>query len=423
MNSAEVKKIIGRGRNVHVVGIKGAGVAGLVQILKAKGFHVSGSDTHEKFFTDEILKRAGIPYHEGFSAKNIASDTDWALASNAYLGEPITNPEILELKKRKISILSYPQALSHFFNTSYGIAISGTHGKTTVSAIVAFILNYAGKEPNALIGSEVINWKSNAIVGESDIFVLEADEYREQFLEYKPHIIAILNTDWDHPDYFKTHEAYKEAFEKFKENLQEGGKIFTFVDFNEPKIKFETKLIGEHNQFNLNAAHQICRHLGIEESVIRRAIAEFEGTVRRLQVVGKYKGSIVVDDYGHNPQKVAAGLKALKAHYPDRDIVVVFQPHTFSRTEAFVKEFAEALTLADDIYLLDVYASAREARGTTTSENIREEIKKLGRHAINLETVSEAVKFFHNTPPKNSVIVAMGAGNVGDLAEALTKEK
>ena len=422
MDSYEIEKIINSGKNVYVVGIKGAGVSAMAQILKTKGFDVTGVDSHEKFFTDELLKKAGIPYFEGFDIKNIPSKVSWAFASSAYLGEPITNPEVLELKRRGIPVLGYSDVLSWAFNQSRGVAISGTHGKTSVTAMIAFVLYHAGLKPNALIGSEILDLKTNALSGESDIFVLEADEYRDQFLRYNPEVIAILNTDWDHPDYFKTEAQYRETFEKFKKNLKPGGKIFTAEDF--AKIgAIESVMIGDHNQFNMSAAYVVCRHLGVQDEAIRAALKEFKGTRRRLEIVGEWASNIIIDDYAHNSQKVAAALSALKKHYsPKRKVIVVFQPHTYSRTEQFINDFAKSLIIADEIYLLDIYASAREAKGTATSEDIIKLIEQSGRSAKNLKTVDEAVKFFRNNPPKNSVIAFMGAGNVGDGARELVKK-
>lgn len=425
MTEKQISEVIASGNNVYIVGIKGAGVAGLAQILKAKEFNISGSDIKEKFFTDAILKKAGIKYYEGFSKRNISKNIkniNWAISSNAYLGKGVNNPEIEELERRKIPILKYSEALSYFFNNSFGIAIAGTHGKTSTSAALAFILDYAGLKPNALIGSKVVNWGSNAMVGTSNIFVLEADEYKDAFLQYKPDIITILNTDWDHPDYFKTFAEYKKAFEKFKKKIKPGGKIFTPKDLYTKPIKFKTSLIGKHNQENFNAAYKIARYLGIKASVIKEAISKFKGTTRRLEIVGKHKGNIVIDDYAHNSQKVAAALKGLKHHYPKKKIIVVFQPHTFSRTEQFLKDFAEALIIADEIHLLDIYSSAREVKGTISSDDLVLEINRLGCDAINLKTIKNAVKYFKDNPPKNAVIAAMGAGDVGDVAHLLAKK-
>ncbi len=420
-----IDQIFNSGKKIYMVGIKGAAVAGLAQILKHKGYEVTGSDTKERFFTDALLKKAKIKFREGFHPKNIPANVDFVISSNAYLmagtNGQLTNPEILAIKKRGTPLLSYPEALSYIFNNSFGIAIAGTHGKTTTTAALAFILHEAGLKPNALIGAESANLKSNAIFGNSNIFVLEADEYKDAFLNYHPDIIVILNTDWDHPDYFKTEAAYKRSFEKFKKNIKPGGKIFTPANFTKIRLGAKPGVIGDHNEYDLKAAAAVAKYLGVKDSVIKKAVKEFKGTNRRLEIIGKYKNNIVIDDYGHNPQKVAAGLKALKGHYKNRRVIVVFQPHTYSRTQEFLKDFAKSLIIADKIYLLDIYASAREAKGTVTSDDLIKEIKKLDREAINLKTIPNVLKFLKKNPPQNSVIVAMGAGDVGDLAYKLVE--
>lgn len=415
--------MIPKGKYVYMVGIKGAAVAALAQILKSKGYNVTGSDTHERFFTDALLKKAKIKFHEGFDAKNIPENIDFVISSNAYLmankDGRITNPEIIEIKKRGIPLLSYPEALSQIFNNSYGIAIAGTHGKTTTTAALAFILYKAGLKPNALIGATSANLKTNAIVGDSNYFVLEADEYKDAFLNYRPNIIVILNTDWDHPDYFKTEADYKKSFEKFKKNIKPGGKIFEAKNISAYKANFPLKVIGDHNEYDFKAAALVAKYLGVKDSVIQKAAKEFRGTNRRLEIVGKWRGNIIIDDYGHNSQKVSAGLKALKKHYPKKKLIIVFQPHTYSRTKEFLKDFAKSLIVADKIYLLDIYASAREAEGKISTDDLANEIKKLGHEATNLKAIPHALEFLKRNSPKNSVIVAMGAGDVGDLARKL----
>ncbi|MBI2013249.1 MAG: UDP-N-acetylmuramate--L-alanine ligase [Candidatus Colwellbacteria bacterium] len=415
----DTEKIINSGNNVYVVGIKGAGVAGLAQFLKGRGYKISGSDTKEKFFTDALLKKAHIPYREGFSTKNIPHKIDWVLASNAYISKDSENPEIKALRRRKIPIFSYPEVLSYFFNKSYGIAIAGTHGKTTTSAAIAHILKTAGMRPSALIGGEVINWKSNTLTGKSNIFVIEADEYKDAFLNYRPNVIVILNTDWDHPDYFRTHKKYLISFKKFKRNLKPGGRIFEPRNFIKIKLPANPRIAGEHNKYNLKAAVAVTKHLGVKNNIIKKAIANFKGTQRRLEVVGKLRGNILVDDYAHNSQKVEASINALRDEYPNKEITVVFQPHTYTRTVQFLEEFARALILADNIFLLDIYSSAREKKGKITSNDLMREVIKLGKLADNLRTVSAAVRFFKKWPRKNQVIVAMGAGDVGALAHKL----
>jgi UDP-N-acetylmuramate--alanine ligase len=240
-------------KKAYLVGIKGSGVSALACILKNLGIKVVGSDTKEKFFTDEILKKEGIKFYEGFKKENLKKElpVSAVISSVAYLSSNIQNPEIELARKLNIPVLTYPQALAEIFNQSFGIAICGSHGKSSTTAILGKIFKDAGLDPTVLVGSEVIEWKGNALVSKNfkkkirflkkneeklkninwvrknlknlPIFIIEADEYRSAFLNYFPRIIIITNIDYDHPDYFKTEKEYQDAFRKFVENLREPG--------------------------------------------------------------------------------------------------------------------------------------------------------------------------------------------------------
>ena len=434
-------------KRIHMIAIKGAGVSGLAQILKGLGHNVSGSDTVDTFFTDKILKKTGICVKTPFSVKNIPQNIDLAISSMAYLKSD--NIEIKELKKRKIPIFGYANALGSIFNQYYGIAIAGTHGKSTVSAMIAYILEQAGLEPFALIGAELLNWKSNARISkklqanqqisrpknifqiknkkqdsyfeqskkQESYFVIEADEYKEQFLNYKPNIIVLTDIDFDHPDYYKNKKAYKNAFKKFIKNIKRNGVI---IKNNRLISKnYDLQLIGKHNQRNANLAYLTCKKLGIQDKVIKKALIKFKGTRRRLEKVGKFKNATVIDDYAHHPTEVKASLLALKKEYPNKELVVLFHPHTFSRTKEFLKEFAKSLEIADKIYLLDIYSSSREKHSNITSDDIIKNIKK---EAKNLKTILYAIKFFKKNLSSKQVLVTMGAGNVCNVAYSLCSQ-
>src|SRR3989344_7998160 len=434
-------------KRIHMIAIKGAGVSGLAQILKGLGHNVSGSDTADTFFTDKILKKTDICVKTPFSVKNIPQNIDLAISSMAYLKSD--NIEIKELKKRKIPIFGYANALGSIFNQYYGIAIAGTHGKSTVSAMIAYILEQAGLEPFALIGAELLNWKSNARISkklqanqqisrpknifqiknkkqdsyfeqskkQESYFVIEADEYKEQFLNYKPNIIVLTDIDFDHPDYYKNKKAYKNAFKKFIKNIKRNGVI---IKNNKLISKnYDLQLIGKHNQRNANLAYLTCKKLGIQDKVIKKALIKFKGTRRRLEKVGKFKNATVIDDYAHHPTEVKASLLALKKEYPNKELVVLFHPHTFSRTKEFLKEFAKSLEIADKIYLLDIYSSSREKHSNITSDDIIKNIKK---EAKNLKTILYAIKFFKKNLSSKQVLVTMGAGNVCNVAYSLCSQ-
>ncbi len=410
-----------QGKNVYLVGIKGAGMAGLAQILKGIGYRVKGSDIPDTFFTDDILRREKIAFHEGFDAKKIPQEIDWAVSSGAYLAQQ--NIEIEELKRRGVAIMSYPEALARFFNSAYGIAVTGTHGKSTTSAMIAHVLTQSGHDPFALIGAELLNWRSNARVPKNlklttkNYFVIEADEYREQFLYYRPQMIVVTNIDYDHSDYFATQKDYRHAFEKFTHNLKPNGVIIE----NATRRNFNLKVIGRHNQENATLAFEACKALGIPENEIKNALESYTGLRRRLEKIGEYKGALIFDDYAHHPAEITASLGALKKMYNRQKLIVLFHPHTYSRTNMFLKEFAQSLLLADEIYLLDVYASAREQAGEVGSDDIVKEIGALSRNAKNLKTIENAVNYFRDHLTKHDLLITMGAGDVFRVGWQLVK--
>ena len=214
-------------QNIHLIGIKGVGMTALAEILKNKGKKVSGSDTEEKFFTDKVLKKLKIPFKEGFEATNLSAKTDLIIHSTAY--NPETHPEIQAGKQRKIAIITYPEAVAQLFNESLGVAVCGTHGKTTTSAILAVGLKKLGFDPTALIGSKVNGWGSNAISGKSPLLVIEADEHQDKLRLYNPWGIIMTNIDYDHPDFYPNEEAYFSSFQNFVERWKKSKTILTKI--------------------------------------------------------------------------------------------------------------------------------------------------------------------------------------------------
>ena len=450
---------------VHLVGIKGVGMTGLAQLLKTRGFRVSGSDTHEKFFTDTILKHLKIQVIEHFSAKNIRG-ADFIISSNAYLGQKLLNPEIAVARKKRIPIFSYPDAVAQLFNNSYGIAVAGSHGKSTLSAMLAVTLEKLGADPTALIGAEVLNWKTTARTGKKPpyYFVLEADEYKKAFLKYKPKIIVITSADWDHPDVFPSPKSYRAAFISFIKQLAPGGiivfwgddpevqKIVSYAAKKTEKIsygnssshtvrvtrvnvsprgttfsvtykekslgQFHTALIGRRNASNATAVITVCLSLGFTTNAIRKALATFRGTRRRFEVLSHKKGPLIIDDYGHHPAEIKATIHAAREAFPKRRILVLFQPHTFSRTQALFPDFVAALTTADKAYILTTYGSAREQKGAVGSQDLA---KALG--SPYFETQQSAIRYLSRELRPRDVLLAMGAGDQWQIAKKLAAQK
>lgn len=462
MNLSLIKK-------VYVIGIKGSGIVGVAEILHGLGIEVSGSDTHEKFFTDEILQKLSIKYYEGFAIENIPQDVDLVLYSTAY--NEINNIEFAEARFRQLKMMSYPEILAELFNQKYGIAICGTHGKTTTSAMLAYVLQNIGISPTAVIGSRVRQWGGNAIVGESEHFIIEADEFQNKLALYDPKAAILTSVDYDHPDFFKTLAEYEKVFADFVAKIPKTGFLvvwgdsastnkiacacqcdiikYGFMEDNDvvisnlklqisneiPNLKsqkfnisfsekdlgeFEIQLVGKHNALNAASVIATCHWLNLDMEKVREALKKFEGTSRRFEIIGERNGAILIDDYGHHPEEIRVTLKATRELYPDKNIIAVFHPHSYSRTEALLQDFAQSFDDADKVIVLDIYGSARENTGNVSSLDLVKLINKYNRDkAEHIPTIDEAVEFLQDKIGENDIVLAIGAGNVFEVVNKL----
>lgn len=464
-------------KRIHFVGIKGVGVSALAQVLKKLGFKVSGSDGKSSFFTDKILKKAKIKVKQ-FSAKNISKNIDLVITSAAYFdrspGFKSKNSEITKAFKLGIPIKTYPEIIGDLFDMfNQSIAVAGTHGKSTSSSILALILERAGLDPWAVIGTEILEWKNNARVSKtkSPVLVAEADEYREAFLHYNPRYLLINNIEYDHPDFFPTKESYFEAFEKMVKNINFNGLLlvngddkklynlaknsgiianysFGFKKYNDFIVKDE-RIIDSRQYFSVKfnnrgkklnfgefnvsfpgipyildsaAALIFAFLLGVNPEKSRKVISEFKGTRRRLE---RIKNGFF-DDYAHHPTAIKLTLEGLKRMCPKKEIWVVFQPHTFSRTKVLLDEFAKSFGSANKVILMDIFGSAREKKGKVSGKSLFNKTKKYRKNVFYGGTVknsAEIIKKFR-TLSKNRekpIIITMGAGDVYKVIDPVRK--
>jgi UDP-N-acetylmuramate--alanine ligase len=449
------------GENIYLIGIKGSGMVALAEILLRSGYKISGSDTEEKFFTDEILKRLYIKYHEGFAEEHITEDIDLVVYSTAYNEK--NNEEIKAAKYKSIAMLTYPEMLGELFNSKYGIAVCGTHGKTTTTAMLGEIFRKAELDPTALVGSMVKQWRSSALAGKSEFMIIEADEYQDKFQYYKPQAAILTSADWDHPDYYKSYADYKNAFLKFIMKIPRHGflvvcgdrtdtleiareakcKVITygFGVENNIKIKnhrimngkqnfnlafngkelgsFELEIPGLHNVLNAAGAAAMSCQFNIRPDKIREAISSFEGTSRRFEYIGMRNGAILIDDYGHHPEEIKATLSAARDFFPKKRIWCVFHPHTFTRTAALLQEFAQSFENADRVIILDIYGSAREVQGGVHSKDLVEKAQKYHRNIKYIPTIDETVEYLKDKIGSGDLVLTIGAGNVWEVGEKL----
>jgi len=463
----DLKKI----KKIYVIGIKGSGIVAVVEILHSMGLEITGSDTTEKFFTDAILKHFGINYFEGFNLKNIPADVDLIIYSTAY--SKSNNPEMAEAKKRNLFMVNYPEMLAYLFNQKFGLAVCGTHGKTTTSAMLAEAMQKSGVDPMAVIGSQVINWKSNALTGKGKYFIAETDEYQNKLSFYNPKAIILTSLDWDHPDFFKNFTDYKKVFKDFVARLPKNNFLIVWGDSrdtievskatngdaltygfekkcdykisnliintknishknrkiiqsfdiffkNKSLGKFEIQLLGKHNVLNATAVIATCHRLRLDLKKVKKALGSFKGTKRRFEYIGQRNGAILIDDYAHHPQELMATLKGARELYPEKNIWVVFQAHTFSRTKALLNEFSQSFSDADKVIVLDIYSSARETKGGVHAKNLVELINKTNqKKAKYISTTIKAEQYLKNKIGPKNVVITAGAGNVWEVAKKL----
>lgn len=465
MYNGNMKKInLNNVKTAYFIGIKGAGMTALAQMMKGMGFQVSGSDTKEKFFTDKVLAREGILVNEEFDEINITEKSELVIYSTAYNE---SNPEFKKAKELNLSMLSYPEALGLIMNSKKGIAITGTHGKTTITAMAGLMLTEGGKDPNVIIGSYFKPFSGNARVGKSDLLVIEADEYQNKLQYYNPEIVILNNIDYDHPDFYPTMDDYKKAFRDFISKLDERSLVIANFDdknvrevameikarvisfgknnadftvqladdnsgenkfyvFNKEKNlgEFTLKVLGEHNVLNSLSVVILGLELGISLDNIRNSLSLFPGTERRMEEKGRYNGAIIYDDYAHHPTEIKATLKAFRRKYSKNFIYCIFHPHSYSRTEALLRDFAESFKEADKIIILDIYGSARENDGNVHSKDLVKEVENVlgAGKVVYISKISECVDYLKPLLRGGDVVITMGAGDVWRVGEELLKK-
>jgi UDP-N-acetylmuramate--alanine ligase len=405
-------------RNVHCIGIGGIGLSAIARYCHHQGANVSGSDGGTSRITEDLQKE-GIAVYQGHNVAHLPNDLDLVIYTIAVTDN---NPELKSARARGVVCMSYPEALGLLTREYTTIAVSGTHGKTTTTAMVASALTACGVKPTVIVGSLLSEGGTNFIQGDSEYLVVEACEYRRSFLNLHPTHILVTNIDEDHLDYYKDMADIHSAFQSFAESLPENGSLITHsnillntvahkvdadvVDAN----AIDLSVLGEHNKANAQLVVALGSALKLPEDKIRAGLKSFSGTWRRLEYRGTHTGAILYDDYGHHPTEIQATLQALREKYKSGKfkLIVVFQPHLYSRTKLLLDEFAEAFTLADTICVLPIYASREEDDGSISSHDLVE--KMMG--AIYMETFEEVKKYLEKKAHSGSVVLTIGAGDV-----------
>lgn len=424
-------------KKVHMIGIAGVGMSGLAQLLADAGVRVTGSD-NAVFPTLDAVEKKGIPVTIGYMENNIPEDTELVIHTDAAHDD---NPERREADRRGIPQMSYFKALGEIAKGKHTVAVAGTHGKTTTTGMLAMILKEGGASPTAIIGSIVKDFGSNYLPGTSDVFVVEACEYKDHLLELSPKVLVITNLEWDHTDYFPSLEALQATFRKAIERVPEDGVIVTdpsnpnvaplltsakanVIDYTEMGKSdfpnYELRLPGEFNQQNARAAAAAARVVlpALSDTAIAESLAAFHGTWRRFEYKGKTKsGADVYDDYAHHPTAVQATLKAMREKVNGK-LYVAFHPHLYSRTRDLLDEFAVAFVEADRVFIAPIYAARETDDGSISSEILAERIRATGVDALALgsfEIIEEAL----GEAGPGDTIITMGAGDIYKVADKL----
>ena len=446
--------------HIHFIGIGGISMSGLAEVLLQEGFHVTGSDAKESPLTDR-LEEKGAVIHYGQRASNIAPDTELIVYTAAISPE---NPEYVRAIEMSIPMLTRAQLLGQIMkNYDLPIAVSGTHGKTTTTSMISQILLEGDCDPTISVGGILPSIQGNIRVGNSETFITEACENTNSFLSLFPKVGIILNMDADHLDFFKDIDDIRHSFRKFAELIPEDGTLIINSDtpcyemitadlkcrvitygLNNPAIftadninydqegfasfdciqngekiaTYQLKVPGIHNVSNALAAIATASILGLEQATIQAGFSAFHGTNRRFQIKGTVGGVTIVDDYAHHPTEIRATLNSA-ANFPHKKLWCVFQPHTYTRTKALLDDFADALTLADEIVLCDIYAAREKNTVGISSKDLQEKICELGGTCTYLPTFDAIENFLLEHCAPGDLLITMGAGDVVNIGEKL----
>ncbi len=407
---------------IHCIGIGGIGLSALARYYKSQGHDVSGSDNTVSDLT-LALEKEGIVFYKGHDASHVGEGVVRVVYSIAV---PENNPEYEEAKKRGLELMTYPAALGEITKEKTTIAICGTHGKTTTTAMTYYAMKACGILPTVIVGSLLAEGGTNFIAGDSEYLIVEACEYKRSFLNLHPTHIIVTNVDADHLDYYKDLEDIKSAFQSFTGRLSENGVLVTHTETSlttsakhvttEEVTKDSIKLsvLGGHNRENAALVISLLSVLGFEEEKIRAGLYSFPGTWRRMEYKGKTKNGVdVYDDYGHHPAEISATYQALREKYPQEEwhIAMLFQPHLYSRTKVLLSDFARVLSDVDEVYILPIYKARLEDDTVINQDIVVDAVNKNGGNAKKVGSLSDVTSLVDNYKKEKSVIVNMGAGN------------
>ena len=453
MRTMRRQPTFGKIRHVHMVGIGGIGMSSIAEVLLRRGYRVTGSDLSLSE-TTERLEEQGATIYEGHAAEQIG-DAHVVVYSSAV--DPDTNPETVRAADRHIPLIGRPEMLGELMRMKFGVGIAGAHGKTTTTSMAGVVVGAGGFDPTVIVGGKVSAFGSNAVSGEGDIIVIEADEYDRTFLRLTPSVAVITNIDLDHLDCYATLDELKDAFVAYAgsvpffgavivctddpnvrsilsridrrivtygtnrqaqiraENIRQDGSMMTFDVYEGSQCLGEARVAapGRHIVLNALATVAVGLELDMTFEAIRKGLASWTGVQRRMHEIGEADGVLVVDDYAHHPTEVRATLQAASGCWPDRRIVAVFQPHLYSRTAQFAEEFGQSLIDADVLFVMDVYGAREAPMDGVTGEIVAERAEACGHRDVTY------IRNFDEVPARvvdrlrnGDVLLTLGAGDI-----------
>jgi UDP-N-acetylmuramate--alanine ligase len=449
-------------QHLHFAGIGGIGMSGIAEVLLNLGYTISGSDLKLSPTTDRLAE-LGATIYEGHEARNVAGAK--ALVVSSAVNE--LNPEVQEARRLQIPVIPRGELLAELMRLKYGIAVAGSHGKTTTTSMIATILSHAGLDPTVVVGGKVSSMGgSNARVGKSDFLVVESDESDGSFLKLSPIFAIVTNIDREHLDHYADIEEIRAAFTEFVNKVPFYGAAIVCLDsenvqtilpsvrrrtitygrsaqadyrpYNQQSDDFVTKfqlrsrqgelgefqlsVPGDHNVLNATAAIALSLELGVQPDVVREGLKKFTGVGRRFEIRGEVKGITVVDDYGHHPTEIQATLAAAKTVCHKR-VHVLFQPHRYTRTQHLMDDFARSFHAADQVVVLDIYAASEKPIEGVTSAALVERMRQFGHRGVSYAASSgEGVEAVCAGVEPGDLILTLGAGSVSQLGEKILEK-
>ncbi|GEM_PF-128164 len=414
---------------IHIMGIAGAGAAAVAGIAKANRFEVSGCDLNPQ---SSYSKSLDIKVQIGHDPNHLI-ETDMLIISPAVLKLNPQNPEVVSAKKLGIPVLTWQEFQAKFLQKGkFIIAVAGAYGKSTTTAMVAQILTDVGLDPTCEVGAKVLSWHKNFRVGKSKYFVCEADEYNNNFLNYSPDIAVVLNIAWEHPDFFKSKKDVITSYQKFVDNIKPGGTLVVSPQVKSwvkprkdvktivisPAQNIHLSIIGDFRKENAAAAIAVAKQLSIDPQKAQKSIENFKGLGRRLELKGEIKKVKVYDDYAVQPYTAKTTANALKEKFKDKKVLLVFEPHTFSRVETFFDDFVNALQKSnvDKIYITEIFAAREKGDKKVLAQKL---VKRVGEKAKFTGSQVQTADLVREHLNEFDIILGMGAGDIYKLYDLI----